>query len=256
MKNPALFNRQERCLSARTGKSFGGIVFDWKNPLFRFGVWATGGWLAAGLALIFFAGNWCQGPGQCGLKPNEWGDVFAGLFAPVAFLWLVLGFVQQGQELQLSTKALMLQVDELKNTVEHQRQLVEVTREQLEAAIRHEKHQAEETRRLAQPRFILVQAGSSSTGSRITYNLTLRNVGATAANIQVFCDARKIGIVPSLGRDEEGRIAATFDPKPITKVKWLIRFSDSLGQQGESVFIGTPTEGNSMQIDAAPGVFA
>ena len=65
------------------------------------------------------------------MKPDEWGNFFAGFFAPLAFLWLVLGYMQQGQELQLSTQALLLQAEELKNSVQQQRDLVEVTRLQV-----------------------------------------------------------------------------------------------------------------------------
>lgn len=54
------------------------------------------------------------------LKLNELGDFLAGAFGPVAFLWLVLGFLQQGRELKLSTDALQLQAEELKNSVEQQ----------------------------------------------------------------------------------------------------------------------------------------
>ena len=76
------------------------------------------------------------------MAPNEWGDFFAGCFAPLAFLWLVLGYMQQGEELQLSTKALQLQAKELSNSVEQQRALVEVTRQQLdsEREARHLEH--------------------------------------------------------------------------------------------------------------------
>lgn len=58
---------------------------------------------------------------------NEWGDFFAGVSAPLAFLWLVIGYFQQGEELGQNTKALeqqekalQLQVDELKQSVEQQ----------------------------------------------------------------------------------------------------------------------------------------
>lgn len=47
------------------------------------------------------------------LKLNEKGDVLAGIFAPLAFLWLVYGYYQQGQELKL-------QAQELSNLVEEQ----------------------------------------------------------------------------------------------------------------------------------------
>jgi hypothetical protein len=58
---------------------------------------------------------------------NEWGDFFAGASAPLAFLWLVIGYFQQGDELSQNTKALeqqekalQLQVDELRQSVEQQ----------------------------------------------------------------------------------------------------------------------------------------
>ncbi len=53
------------------------------------------------------------------LKPNEWGDFFAGFFAPLAFLWLIFGYYQQGQELRL-------QAQEFANFVEEQKRLNEI----------------------------------------------------------------------------------------------------------------------------------
>lgn len=69
------------------------------------------------------------------LKPNEWGDFFAGFFAPLAFLWLIFGYYQQGEELKQNTEALNLQAEELKNSVEQQKFLVETTQEELKLAI-------------------------------------------------------------------------------------------------------------------------
>lgn len=51
------------------------------------------------------------------LDLNAKGDFLAGVFAPVAFLWLVLGYFQQGKELKLNTEALLLQQQELKQQV-------------------------------------------------------------------------------------------------------------------------------------------
>mgnify|MGYP003365813127 CR=1 FL=1 len=64
---------------------------------------------------------------------NELGDFLSGAFSPVAFLWLVLGYIQQQKELQQNTKALELQAEELRNSVEQYRNMVEVAREQLES---------------------------------------------------------------------------------------------------------------------------
>ncbi|UST97310.1 hypothetical protein [Pseudomonas siliginis] len=67
------------------------------------------------------------------LKLNELGDFLAGVFGPVAFLWLVLGFLQQGRELKLSSDALRLQADELKNSVEQQSIMAAAAIKQIES---------------------------------------------------------------------------------------------------------------------------
>lgn len=66
------------------------------------------------------------------MKPNEWGDFLAGTFAPLAFLWLVFGYRQQGDELRQNTIAIELQAKELKNSVEQQTALVEATKFELD----------------------------------------------------------------------------------------------------------------------------
>lgn len=66
------------------------------------------------------------------LELNAKGDFLAGVFAPLAFLWLVFGYYQQGQELKQNTEALRLQADELRNNVEQQKVLANAAIEQLE----------------------------------------------------------------------------------------------------------------------------
>jgi len=68
------------------------------------------------------------------LELNELGDFLAGAFGPIAFLWLVLGFLQQGRELKLSTDALRLQAEELKNSVEQQTRMADAAVRQIDAA--------------------------------------------------------------------------------------------------------------------------
>lgn len=63
---------------------------------------------------------------------NTVGDFLAGAFSPLAFFWLVLGFIQQGRELNISSKALQAQADELKHSVDQHKDLVNLTRSQLE----------------------------------------------------------------------------------------------------------------------------
>ncbi|TCM61878.1 hypothetical protein EC844_12632 [Acinetobacter calcoaceticus] len=66
------------------------------------------------------------------LPLNEKGDFLAGAFAPLAFLWLVYGYYQQRQEIKQNTDALRLQADELANSVEQQKQILEISKSELE----------------------------------------------------------------------------------------------------------------------------
>ena len=67
------------------------------------------------------------------LEPNHLGDFLAGAFGPVAILWLILGFFQQGIELRENSRALDLQAEELKSSTKEMRELLRILRENLEA---------------------------------------------------------------------------------------------------------------------------
>lgn len=47
------------------------------------------------------------------LNLNEWGDFLAGMMAPLAFLWLIVGYGLQRKELKENTEALLFQRDEM-----------------------------------------------------------------------------------------------------------------------------------------------
>ncbi|WP_342236814.1 hypothetical protein [Inquilinus sp. OTU3971] len=64
---------------------------------------------------------------------NDIGDFLAGMFAPLAFIWLVVGYFLQGAELALNTRALALQVQEMQESVRQQSQ-------QAAAMVRSEAH--------------------------------------------------------------------------------------------------------------------
>ncbi len=57
------------------------------------------------------------------LKLNELGDLLAGVFGPAAFMWLILGYRQQGMELKNSSEALKHQVTELQKSFQLQREI-------------------------------------------------------------------------------------------------------------------------------------
>jgi hypothetical protein len=149
-----------------------------KSNRFKVGAVITFIWLA--LIGLFLWRNWSD---VLAMKPNELGDFFAGCFAPVAFFWLVLGYMQQGEELNANGKALVQQAEELKNSVEQQRQLVEATREQVKAE--RETLQAERVARrdAAKPRFEIMVTSLSFYDCLRTYDITIFNSGSRVTGV-------------------------------------------------------------------------
>lgn len=87
----------------------------------------SGEWLAALLTLLWvilvifiLVVRWRE---LLELKLNELGDLLAGVFGPAAFLWLILGYRQQGLELKNSSEALKHQVIELQRSFHLQKEV-------------------------------------------------------------------------------------------------------------------------------------
>lgn len=178
---------------------------------------------------------------------NAWGDFIAGFSAPLAFFWLVLGYLQQGEELKnntkalelqahelkLSTDALNLQAQELKNSVEQQSQLVAATREQIEI---DREVIAEERRRLrnnARPKFVAAGEGSMTSGSESRFYLKIVNIGR---------DATDVYVEPSLGSNSNPQFFPIFGKSDIYRTeiryatdatfKFLVRYTDADDEPG------------------------
>lgn len=78
------------------------------------------------------------------LELNALGDFLAGTFAPLALLWLVIGYFQQGDELRQNSRALLLQAEELRQAAEHAGGLLDVARKEHELAIEKLREEARE----------------------------------------------------------------------------------------------------------------
>lgn len=122
------------------------------------------------------------------MTPNEWGDFLAGAAAPLALLWLVLGYFQQSKELALNTEALRAQQEELKNQVEETKLLVQNAGRQAEAFEKQAQLTEQEVarqraneRNAAQP--IFYPSGKRKTGNQLT--TTLVNKGGVAIRAQI-----------------------------------------------------------------------
>lgn len=167
-----------------------------------FGGVITGLYLLLIVALVYW--KWDTVPG---LKLNDFGDFLAGVFGPVAFLWLVLGYLQQGRELRLSSEALRIQAEELKNSVEQQIHLVSVGREQNTAqaeALNQARRQYEQS---MNARFVFYQGASLVTGTYATCSFEICNVGADAFDVMLLSGLRQINFRRDFEVLREGQTA-------------------------------------------------
>jgi hypothetical protein len=148
------------------------------------GIGLTVLWIAALAGLAYWKSD-----ALCTLTLNEWGDFLAGAFAPLAFLWLVVGYMQQGEELQHSTNALRLQALELQNSVNQQRELVKVTLLQLESEREASAMVKRSQTEAAKPRFaIICNCQDLQRGSK--FDIIVENTGWTVRHVTGYIEGK------------------------------------------------------------------
>jgi hypothetical protein len=85
---------------------------DWR---LRFSLAVTGVWLLLGFAYISMIVGWSDFVQQ---QAPALGSFLEGAFAPLAFLWLVVGFFLQQQQLSENTRTIQAQLGEMRRTAE------------------------------------------------------------------------------------------------------------------------------------------
>ena len=124
------------------------------------------GWFGAAVTAVYLVILgllvWERLPKLLDMDLNAVGDFLAGAFGPLAILWLVLGFFQQGIELRQNSEALHLQAKELQNSVTQQAELASTAKAQFDldkAALEHRiqelKDEESLRRRMLDPRLDL-----------------------------------------------------------------------------------------------------
>ncbi len=104
---------------------------DWR---IWFGLGSTFFWV--GLGMLYIESN--LGWASFATQPAEVvGSFLEGAFAPLAFLWLVIGFFLQQRELRENSRAIRLQYNELRRTAES----AEAQSRALEANARHQQRE-------------------------------------------------------------------------------------------------------------------
>ena len=186
---------------------------------------AVGYWVSlvyVALLLSYIIYNWAK---LACLPPNELGDFTAGAFGPMAILWLVLGYFQQGDELKQNTEALRLQAEELANSVEQQQKLVRLSRK--------------ESQRLAaaaRPKFETEIANSVRAENEDTLiSVSLKNVGAPCSHLRVMSLTE--GVSANFEYSDPGSqhryiTVSSTGPETLEHAELLVSYIDSAGAPG------------------------
>ncbi len=217
------------------------------HRLFVWGVAVTVAYTSA-LAIYSFV-EWSH---MKAMKPDEFATFLSGAFAPLAFLWLVLGFRQQGDELQNSARALWLQGEELRNSVEQQRQLVEVSREQLNSEKAAQERANAEAIAAAQPQLMFASRGGTLTSEWSHNNYVLTSAGRACSDVLVRRDGEawfEAGYLQS-GQEIVTQLARpTLNPSPVTVD---VEYTDLLGVRRSQRFVIPVVE--KAGFDGGPGM--
>ncbi len=157
----------------------------------------TGLWIFLGFEYIDGVVGWAEFAGQ---PAEALGGFLEGAFAPLAFLWLVIGFFLQQRELSLNTEAIRGQYEELRRAAEH----AEV---QSRAISANELHQRQET-------FLMV-------ADRVSHQL------ASISGL-LFMSSQTAGDQPNVDRElasEYWRRLGSGDPEVFSRQMMALHFS-------------------------------
>ncbi|WP_417667526.1 hypothetical protein [Pseudidiomarina sp.] len=158
--------------------------------------------------------RWNSFPELATMPLNEFGDFFAGVFGPLMLFWLILGYMQQQSELRQNTKALELQADELKRSVEQHKELVKATKEQVQADLKALEIEEIRSLREAHPHFTITGAGKGmSQSTKKTFNIHLLNSGQPASGVFFTTD-------PEIKQIPQNSIVHYFETGKKHKLTW------------------------------------
>ena len=183
---------------------------DWRIFM---GLSLTALWLGTGIAYIGGNVGWAA---FVQLPVEELGSFLEGAFAPLAFLWLVIGYFLQQQELIQNTRAIRAQAEEIGRTAEQ----AIIQSEKLAASESHARQEA--TLKLAEA--VRQQLGGISGMLYISSHGETGDYPETVDSGQLFAEQSK-GDVEAFSRELLGALvdlstdAERFDPFYKTEIR-------------------------------------
>lgn len=169
----------------------------------------------------------------------------------------MLGFFQQGEELRHSSRALYLQGEELRNSVEQQRQLVEVSRLQLKSDAEERRQAEREAEHSAQPRLVMTDGGGIYDGSGArNLSALLRNAGPACSLMIAYADDERVHERPTFSSGEQGlfRFERSFGASDdVTAVDLRVTYVDARGNKRQQRWLLPLNETGGAHGDRAWG---
>ena len=212
-------------------------------------------WIGFWLFLIYQ--TW---PDVKNLGLNEWCVFLASAIAPIAFLWLILGYFRQGYELRQNTEILRLQQDQLAQQVKEMSNLTRQTKRltaavewMLEVSSAESTDQFEFEKHLAQPDFYFsdVEFGQRTILKGV-------NLGGIANDLSVKIEGvENVEIVPGsvLGFKEDVVVSIVFPvnhPLIHKDFFFIIHYSDNCGDSYWFKFVCSTESNNIKLIEKSP----
>ena len=206
----------------------------------------TGVWVLVFISLVIWK---CESVSAMDL--NELGDFLAGATAPLALLWLVIGYFQHGAELRLNTRALAAQEKELRRQVEATSMLAENAERQAHATeglvelnrVERERRRLREVEE-AQPDLIPAGHGSSRGGQ--VFDVLNRRGEVTDIKVK-YDGPHSLTFSPTDRLETNRKGVFTFREKQHVPVEYPIRYTwsykDRFGKRWDRQFELSPTSG-------------
>lgn len=169
---------------------------------------------------------------------NELGDFLAGVFGPLSLFWLILGFLLQKNELKQNREALLLQAQELRDTLYQHKEAVATSKEQLQAELKANELQEIQLNREILPRFTIITIEKKETPG--SYDPQLDSLDPTASFIHIvefLNDGAPAANVTIMSNLSDRALATDIDRKiyvntgESVKISWKLKKIDSLPQK-------------------------